>query len=746
MNIYSENVLVKAESVNSTAAGVWSQYGASLKIDNPEAAVKISSLSENGKALGVFNSTYGGKNSIQFGSVDVKSKILEINSEGANAYGVINAVYTDGSGGDEVHRVEDKDGIRIQALTSINTVSTTIDGLSIGIASTNSQFGALAPESAVSISNATVNSVAKNGGTSYAVYLKDDGIVTLGDSTLSAVSESGKAFGIYNDHSTLNLNGNTVVKAETVLAGTGGTVNVETDANVILDGAIDEERWSGTLNVKGKLSYGLSALDSAELNNTGKGTILLAAGTALGGDIVVGETAGISSHSLAREEEKNSSSITIAPGGTVLIKATETYDGTSPLVSAGSVNAVDGSRVVLLNAVNVADGTTVFAVDNPSVKDYIFSTDNLLKKVVDNHVVSQKAVEVFGSSLLLGSLVDASTAAESLGADRLISATSNTDIAAAKFVLNNIALMGAASGAQTIALNASNMLLNTLDEHGSKLAAYSHEKTGADLWVTVDAAFSKASHYSAGGTGFGYKSDLAGFTVGSDYPFGSGWAAGVAASFGDGSVRGQGSGAGIKNDVRYYGVNIYGVWSNEYFNAIGSMGYLQGKNKIKSQGFEGKPDTKTLALGVRLEKLLAINESITVTPHLGLRYKHMKMDSFTAGGVTYKSEKANLVEMPFGVAFNGNFEASCGAKIKPFLDLEISPNFGDRKVKNTIGLVGSTASDSFDARIANNTMYNGKVGIEANRGNHSFGLNYGIGAGSKGRVDQQLQTKYRYQF
>ena len=108
------------------------------------------------------------------------------------------------------------------------------------------------------------------------------------------------------------------------------------------------------------------------------------------------------------------------------------------------------------------------------------------------------------------------------------------------------------------------------------------------------------------------------------------------------------------------------------------------------------------------------------------------------GGFNYDSEKANLVEVPFGVAFNANLKAPCGAEVKPFI--------GDRKVTNKVALTDSSASDSFEARIANNSMYNAKLGLNAVKGNHSLGISYGIGSGSYGRVDQALQAKYRYSF
>ena len=311
--------------------------------------------------------------------------------------------------------------------------------------------------------------------------------------------------------------------------------------------------------------------------------------------------------------------------------------------------------------------------------------------------------------------------------------------------INRIALMGTASAAQAMAVNGANLIADTLDQHGSVLAAYAHEKQGADLWIDLSGMTSKASRYQAGSTNYGYKSDIGGATVGADYAFGNGAALGGAVSFGKGSARGQGNGSGIKNDITYWGANVYGVWNTEYANVIGNVGYLQSKNKISHAGYKGKPDVKTFSVGVRVEKPLALNEVITVTPHVGARYLHVDMESFKAGGFKYSAEKANLFQVPFGVAFNGKANVA-SVDVKPFVDVQIAPALGDRKVKNKFALATGGASDSIDSRIANNAMYSAKVGVEATKGAHAFGLNYGIGSGDKGRVDQVLQAKYRYQF
>ena len=550
------------------------------------------------------------------------------------------------------------------------------------------------------------------------------------------------------DSGNLSLAADSVLHAnDFIVAGDSNTINFGNGANI--NGTIEDQgtlymtgdvsSFTGVLNVMGKASVGLTAEEASETLNPMQGSVLVVkAGTTLNGSTSVGSSASATS---------NGSSLSVLSDGTLAIVATDDYTEGTPLVTVGTASTEDGSTVKLVNAVKIADGTTVFATsDGSAPSEYSLVTDNLLKVVENNQIVSQSASTALGGNVLTPNVINEALTASGLGAERVVALTTDTTAAQAVSALNNIALMGTASGAQTAAINAANIQLDVIDSHGSVLAGYAHEKSGADLWIDLNGSFSKANRFSAGSTTYGYKSDLAGVTIGSDYAFGNGYATGVSVSFGTGSVRGQGNGAGIKNEVDYYGVNLYGVWSNEYFNMIGSVGYLQTKNEIKSQGYKGKPDVKVVSAGVRLEKPLLLNESITVTPHVGVRYKHINLDSFNAGGFNYDSEKANLVEVPFGVAFNANLKAPCGAEVKPFIDLTIAPNFGDRKVTNKVALTDSSASDSFEARIANNSMYNAKLGLNAVKGNHSLGISYGIGSGSYGRVDQALQAKYRYSF
>lgn len=745
LSINSDIVDLSSSTVAGLSMGARVQYGATLNISNPSADVRISAETQESHAIAIYSSTYGGDGTFQFGKTNIEAKKISLIAKGKNAYGIVSAVRNHPEKGYLVDLTNDGEGVFLKGETHINTVSQ--DGLSIGIAVSNKTNPEIKLDlkNKVVASDVTVASEAKNGGTAFAVYLNDNGKLELENARLSAVSDDGKAVGIYNNNgSIVKFTGNSFVQAETALQG-NGTVDVETGAVLTLDGKILKDDWTGVINANGKVAYGVAeSIAASDLANAIDGTLLVIAGTEIAGNVNVGTV-------MTRDTTAASHSLKVGSDGTILVRATDSYDGTSPLIKVDSVRAEKGSTVHLLNAAVVAEGTKIFEsndADEDSLEDYLFTTDNFLKKVENNRIVGEKSANVFGSDLLISNVVDAAVnAANNEGADRILGLTNKALTQAQSLkAIHQIALMVPASGAQSTAINVANLQLDVIDTHASKLALHAEDKVGADLWIDLNGFLSKTNDYSAGSAKFGYKSDLAGVTIGSDYSFGNGYAAGVSVAFGKGSVRGQGEGSGVKNDVDYYGVNLYGVWSNDYFNTIGSVGYLQTKNEIKTQGFKGKPDAKTVSVGVRFEKPLALNEAITVTPHLGVRYKHVKLDSFNAGGFKYTTEKADIVEVPFGVAFNANLKAPCGADVKPFVDLTIAPNFGDRKVSNKIALAGTTASDSFDARIANNAMYNAKVGVNAVKGSHTFGLNYGIGGGNRGRVDQTLQARYTYRF
>ena len=134
--------------------------------------------------------------------------------------------------------------------------------------------------------------------------------------------------------------------------------------------------------------------------------------------------------------------------------------------------------------------------------------------------------------------------------------------------------MGAAGGSQIAASNATLMIDDSLMRHGSALAMSERDVGQAALWIDLNGSVSRANDFSVGSINYGYKSDLAGASIGADYSLGNGSFVGAALSFGTGSVRGQGVRGGTKNDVDYWAVHAYGVWNTGIANVIGSFGWL----------------------------------------------------------------------------------------------------------------------------------------------------------------------------
>ena len=370
-------------------------------------------------------------------------------------------------------------------------------------------------------------------------------------------------------------------------------------------------------------------------------------------------------------------------------------------MTVDSATAQSGSVLRLVNVARVQNGTTVFnVVDESTAPDaYIFETDNLLTEVLDNKIVKKSAESVFGSDLIMPNTVnEAMNGASGEGVERIIALTSDSlKPDAAANALNRIALMSAAGGAQIAASHAVGMIDDSIMRHGSKLAALGHESLGADLWVDLSGSFSRAHDFKAGSASYGFKSDLAGGTVGADWNFSSGAAVGAAFSFGTGSVRGQNAASGTKNDVDYWGVNLYGVWDAGLVNMIGSIGWLQTNNDISQDGRNAAPDVTAFTMSARLEKTFALGAGYAATPHVGVRWAHIDMDDFVSGGFSYENETVDLISFPIGVAFTNTFTAGT-AELKPFLDMEIAPTAGDKHTDNRIGLVGGAVEDVSSTR------------------------------------------------
>lgn len=755
----TQNIDSYGLSENSNIAGAVLQSGSSQRQNltitgrfTVNGSTILTSSSSDATALAAGIAVYD-TGTVNVGSLSVDlSSIVTGENASAEAVGILSSdvgLQTIQSGDSDIHvSAEAKQGGDAHSLGIASYVGATIKvGAGVIEASAVSDSGSPGSAGAYgilanggSLSKGAGNITVKSSGTSFGIWAGSNGVVNYDGGTVTGYDETYAAGICVNAGATVNLNGNTEVDAGFALLG-AGTVVVQENTVSSFNGYTHE--FTGDAVILGKAALGMSSAQASTYSDASDAASLtIWAGSVLNGRYTVGTQAQVGSGS--------GSSLDLLSDGTLIIAAGSDYDGSSALVTVDSATAQSGSVLRLVNVARVQNGTTVFnVVDESTAPDaYIFETDNLLTEVLDNKIVKKSAESVFGSDLFMPNTVnEAMNGASGEGVERIIALTSDSlKPDAAANALNRIALMSAAGGAQIAASHAVGMIDDSIMRHGSKLAALGHESLGAELWVDLSGSFSRAHDFKAGSASYGFKSDLAGGTVGADWNFSSGAAVGAAFSFGTGSVRGQNAASGTKNDVDYWGVNLYGVWDAGLVNMIGSIGWLQTNNDISQDGRNAAPDVTAFTMSARLEKTFALGAGYAATPHVGVRWAHIDMDDFVSGGFSYENKTVDLISFPIGVAFTNTFTAGT-AELKPFLDMEIAPTAGDKHTDNRIGLVGGAVEDVIDTRIASSVVYSAKIGLSGNVGiAHNFGLYYGVSAGNGEYVSQQLKAAYRFIF
>lgn len=484
------------------------------------------------------------------------------------------------------------------------------------------------------------------------------------------------------------------------------------------------------------------------------------------------------------EGSVSNASVTLTNGG-VYLAADSLLIVNSTGLTGAAITAEDasmefkvasGAKIVIDNAVLVADTDITVAEGFAAIDTAAFASDGDTYAIANNLLLTatrktegvdagslvltvsrdQQAVEIFRSTSIAGNTVydiigqsvsegDAAKLAYDRISAILNPANGNFDAATAAADVNRIALMNAGAGVKIAAMNASSTVVDSIE---SQLSAGKLERgqKGTNAWVTLNGTSSRAHGLEAGVTTYGFKSELAGLTLGGDYAFGNGVTAGAAFSAGSGSVRGQGSASGTKNSVDYWGVNAYGIWETPYADVIGSIGYLEGSSEVSQAGYTSKPDAKAISLALRVEKDLTSGSTpMVLKPHAGLRYTRVKSDNFTAGGFEYKSDSVNVVELPVGVELSGKVKTAKGAVVKPMLDFTVTGNLSGRKADNVFKAQGLTSSDTFSTEFTGPVSFGVKAGFGIEKSAHRLDLDVGIKAGSH-RTDQHLKARYTYSF
>ena len=308
-------------------------------------------------------------------------------------------------------------------------------------------------------------------------------------------------------------------------------------------------------------------------------------------------------------------------------------------------------------------------------------------------------------------------------------------------ILNDVAAIGATTGAQAVTMDAVNQMADTV---AARTSIITQRAQGVNVWVDVNGGRFEGKKVMDGA---GYSSDIYAGTLGADYQFANGAVLGAALTIGTADTDSEGTTAKTSMDSDLVGFSVYGSKTfADIWNVAGDIGYLQASNDVTESGYgfgDFSEDVNAFTLGVRGEVLTKAG-SVNIVPHLGLRYTRLSTDGFTAGFNT-EIDDQNIFQMPVGVTVSADFETS-GWTIAPKFDLSVVPTFGDKDADLKLGITGVSASDDLSVRVIDSNPVQATLGVSATNGAWGFGLNYKLGVGSDDRMNNSFNANVRYAF
>ena len=304
---------------------------------------------------------------------------------------------------------------------------------------------------------------------------------------------------------------------------------------------------------------------------------------------------------------------------------------------------------------------------------------------------------------------------------------------------NTASNMAALGGAFSVGFDINDQIRSTIDRRSSlaNLNAV-RNASGITPWVDVMGTWNSAdSLYGASG----YEADIYGATLGADYTASCGAILGAAISIGQADANSVDASTKVDNDVDFWGVSLYGSHRIGNVNGKFDIGYVSTSNDLSSSSayfgtVKESLDADIFTVGLGAEYLASVG-ALNVVPHAGIRWTSLDMDD-SQYGADY--DKMNLFQMPIGVAFSGTFDMT-GWKVAPMLDISVVPTFGDKDaVANYAGGIADTV------RVVDSNPVQMTLGVNASVDAWTFGVNYGLSAGSDDRLNNAFNLNARYTF
>lgn len=431
---------------------------------------------------------------------------------------------------------------------------------------------------------------------------------------------------------------------------------------------------------------------------------------------------------------------TAADNSVVMVDGTAITGTNDAAIAEATTVTVKGTSKLYIDGAKKGETYHVIAgVDTDGWADANIVSDNALlvfngdgntgDKKFDVTAKYQSVNNVYGdNAVVIDNIVDKTLADKNAGDkafdffNAAANANNNATKAAQIAAFNSAANMGELAGVNHGTYSMSNAMTDAVAHH---LSLATHGEQDKDIWAHYIHNKEDIDGMDFGGVDGSYEAQYNGIVVGSDLYKNGKTTAGIALSYADGNINGSNIASSTKNDAEYYGASLYGRIDNGDSAILGDISYMHSDNDItqNNSGHEltASADADAFSIGIRAEQAYKAGAGKFV-PYAGIRYMHLGAGDYSNSlGMEYNADDQNLWLLPVGVTYSAEVQSGDWT-VKPIAEVGYVWTMGDRDTDQTVSLNG--ASDTFGFETADSGSFIGRLGIEAEKADVTYGLSY----------------------
>ncbi len=547
--------------------------------------------------------------------------------------------------------------------------------------------------------NVTVKTADLKGATVFLDPMWVDGTEITDASQMAVAGTDGKvaADGKYvvGQNSVMSFGVDNNEKAQETFAKTGLTWGKDAiTAGLYINGSVDLTK--GAVVVDG-------SMENAPTDTIANGTFTAAANSIV---MVNGQAINDENESAAITEAKN---VDVADTSKLYIdgaKKNETYHVIDGVNNTGwqDANIISNNALLVFEGKNTNSKFDVTAsydkVDNVYGAGAV-EIANIVDRTLETKYEGDKAFDFFNAAA---------------------NANNNATKAAQIAAFNSAANMGELAGVNHGTYSMSNAMTDAVAHH---LSLATHGEQDKDIWAHYIHNKEDIDGMDFSGIDGSYEAQYNGIVVGSDLYKNGKTTAGIALSYADGNINGSNIASSTKNEAEYYGASLYGRIDNGDSAILGDISYMHSDNDItqNNSGHEitASADADAFSIGIRAEQAYKAGAGKFV-PYAGIRYMHLGAGDYSNSlGMEYNADDQNLWLLPVGVTYSAEVQSGDWT-VKPIAEVGYVWTMGDRDTDQTVNLNG--ASDTFGFETADSGSFIGRLGIEAEKADVTYGLSY----------------------